>query len=159
LERFPGTIFVIARGGERRKIYEDMVKSMGIADSVKFVGDIQFAKMPLYLSSADIYVSTSISDSGIAAATAEAMASGLPVISTEVGDIRIWLEDGKNGFIIQKGDVKSLAERIIYLLSDDQKRIAIGKEARHTIEERQDYYKEMAKMENIYQELAKGARK
>lgn len=159
LERFPGTVFVMARGGDRRKIYEDMVKSMGIADSVKFIGDIQFAKLPVYLASADVYVSTSVSDSGIAASTAEAMANGLPVISTEVGDIRIWVEEGKNGFVIQKGDEKKLADDLIDLLSDDQKRKAIGKEARRTIEERQDYYKEMAKMENIYQELAKGAKK
>ena len=159
LEKFPGTVFVMARGGDRRKIYEDSVKSMGIEDSVKFIGDIQFAKLPVYLASSDIYVSTSVSDSGIAASTAEAMANGLSVISTEVGDIHVWIEEGKNGFIIQKGDSKKLAENILYLLSDDKKRLSIGKEARRTIEERQDYYKEMAKMENIYQELAKGARK
>lgn len=132
---------------------------MGIESSVKFIGDIQFAKLPLYLASADIYVSTSISDSGISASTAEAMATGLPVISTEVGDIRIWIEDGKNGFVISKGDSKALAEDLLFLLDDENRRKLIGQEAHSTIEQRQDYYKEMAKMENIYRELAKEAKK
>jgi len=159
LEKHPGTIFVMAREQEERKKYEEMAKTMGISDSIKFIGNIQFAKLPVYLASADIYVSTSISDSGIAASTAEAMACGTPVISTEVGDIRIWVEDGKNGLIFQKGDSKALADHMLFLLSDDEKRRAMGAESRRIIEEKQDYYKEMAKVENIYKELSRGKKK
>jgi glycosyltransferase involved in cell wall biosynthesis len=153
IEKAPDTVFLMAREGERRKIYEDMVKSFGVADSVKFIGNISADDLPSYLASSDVYVSTSISDSGISASTAEAMANGTPVISTDVGDARYWIEDGRNGFVIPKGDSRALSEKILYLISNDGMRKSIGREARITIETRQDYYKEMRKVEQLYESM------
>lgn len=155
VERFPGTIFVMARESDRRKAFEEMAASLGIADSIKFVGNIAFEELPKFTASADIYVSNSLSDSGISASTAEAMACGLAVISTNIGDASYWIEDGKNGFLIEKGDSKALSEKMIYLLSNEGARKSFGAEAKKTIEERQDYYKEMGKVERIYESLAK----
>lgn len=79
---------------------------------------------------------------------------GLPVIITEVGDNRKWVEGGDvNGFIVPLKDPKTLAERIIYLLENEDDRMKFGMRNRKIIEERNDYYKEMEKMENIYKEL------
>ena len=158
LEKYPDTIFLMARESERRKIYEEMVDSMGIGNSVKFIGHVPADDLPVFLASADIYVSPSLSDSGISASTAEAMASGISVISTDVGDISHWIENGKNGFIIPKGDSRALSEKIIYLISNDEVRKSMGKEARIMIETRQDYYKEMGKVEQLYETLVKEAR-
>lgn len=158
LEKYPETIFLMAQEGERRKIYEEMVSSMGIGDSVKFIGNIPADDLPVFLASAEVYVSTSLSDSGISASTVEAMASGTAVISTDVGDISYWIENGKNGFIIPKGDSSALSEKIIYLLSNDAIRRSMGKEGRITIETRQDYYKEMRKVEQLYESMIKGAK-
>jgi glycosyltransferase involved in cell wall biosynthesis len=101
----------------------------------------------------DVYVSTSLSDAGIAASTAEAMACGLPVIVTDVADNRDWVEDGDNGFVIPVKSPKLLAEKIIYLLKNENIRKKFGKSGRKIIEERNNYYKEMEKMENIYEKL------
>ena len=157
LEKYPDTVFIMAREGERRKVYEEMAGSMGIVDSVKFIGNISADELPTYLSSADVYVSTSISDSGISASTAEAMAGGTAVVSTDVGDASYWIEDGKNGMIVPKGDYKALSEKILYLISNDGMRESMGREARITIETRQDYYKEMAKVESLYESLIRKA--
>jgi glycosyltransferase involved in cell wall biosynthesis len=126
---------------------------MGIQDAVAFIGNIPSNDIPSYLASSDIYVSTSTSDSGIAASTAEAMACGVPVISTDVADIRIWVLDGKNGYVIPKGDGHALSSRINALLSDPAAWRLMGQEARRTIVERQDYRTEMAKMGSIYMRL------
>jgi glycosyltransferase involved in cell wall biosynthesis len=155
LEKQPDTVFIMAREGEGRKPYEEIVKSLGIADSVKFIGNISADDLPAYLSSADVYVSTSISDSGISASTAEAMANGAAVISTDVGDASYWIDDGKNGMIIPKGDSRALSEKILYLISNDGVRKSMGREARITIETRQDYYKEMGRVEALYESLIK----
>lgn len=155
VEKFPGTIFVMARDSDRRKIFEDMAASLGVADSVKFVGNLPFEELPKYMASADIYVSNSLSDSGISASTAEAMASGTAVISTDVADASYWIDNGRSGFLIAKGDSKALSEKMISLLADDNLRKAVGREARKTIEERQDYFKEMGKVERIYESLVK----
>ena len=101
----------------------------------------------------DVYVSTSLSDAGIAASTAEAMACGLPVIVTDVADNKKWIDNGVNGFVVPVKDPKSLAEKIIYLLQNEDIRKKFGKINRKIIEERNNYYKEMEKMEDIYKEL------
>jgi glycosyltransferase involved in cell wall biosynthesis len=61
---------------------------LNVDDFVQFLGRIPHEAMPDLLTQADIYVSTSLSDAGISASTAEAMACGLPVIVTDTGENR-----------------------------------------------------------------------
>ena len=159
LKEFPEAKFVIAGEGSQKVKLKELAKSLGALDSVKFVGGIPNDELPRYLASADIYVSTSLSDAGLAASTAEAMACGLPVIITDFGDNKKWVEDGINGFIIPLKDPKSLAEKIIYLLKNEDVRKEFGKRNRKIIEERNNYYKEMKKMENIYEQLIREHKK
>jgi glycosyltransferase involved in cell wall biosynthesis len=153
LKETPKTKFVIAGKGSEEKKLKELAKSLGVEDNVKFVGFIRNDELPQYLNTVDVYVSTSLSDAGIAASTAEAMACGLPVVITDVADNRKWVEDGVNGFLVPIKDPKSLAERIIYLLRNEDVRKRFGKINREIIEERNNYYKEMEKMEDIYKEL------
>jgi glycosyltransferase involved in cell wall biosynthesis len=153
LKAHPHTLFVMAREGEGRKETEETVRSLGIQDSFAFIGNIPAELIPAHLASSDVYVSTSLSDSGIAASTAEAMSSGAAVVSTEVGDIRIWIKDGVNGFVVPKSDSEALASRISELLGNDELRRSVGAEARKTVLERQDYNKEMGKVELLYTKL------
>lgn len=155
LKNIPEAKFLIVGKGSQEKELNSLAKLLGILDSVKFVGAIPNDELPRYITSADIYVSTSLSDAGLAASTAEAMACGLPVIITDFGDNKKWVEDGVNGFIIPLKDPKSLAEKIIYLLKNEDVRKEFGRKNRKIIEEKNDYYKEMGKMEEIYKELIK----
>jgi len=107
------------------------------------------------LNNADIYVSTSLSDSGLAASTAEAMASGLPVIVSDSGDNRQWVDDNKGGFVIPLKSPEILAEKIIYLLKNKTLLKSFGEYNRKIIEERNNYHKEMGKMEKLYEEITK----
>jgi len=153
LEEIPESKFVIAGKGSEEERLKELTKSLGISESVKFVGFIPNDKLPQYLTTMDVYVSTSLSDAGIAASTAEAMACGLPVIVTDVADNKKWIDNGVNGFVVPVKDPKSLAEKIIYLLQNEDIRKKFGKINRKIIEERNNYYKEMKKMEDIYKEL------
>jgi glycosyltransferase involved in cell wall biosynthesis len=145
--------FVIAGKGSEENRLRELATSLGVLDSVKFVGFILNDEMPQYLNAMDAYVSTSLSDAGIAASTAEAMACGLPVIVTDVADNRKWVEDEVNGFVIPTKDPKILAEKIIYLLKNEDVRRKFGKVSRKIIEERNNYYREMEKMEDLYKKL------
>ncbi|NQE46637.1 Trehalose synthase [ANME-1 cluster archaeon GoMg2] len=153
LKEVPEAKFVIAGKGSEEICLKDLANSLGILDSVKFVGLIPNNELPQYLSSMDIYVSTSLSDAGLSASTAEAMACGLPAVITDFGDNRKWVEDGVSGFIVPLKDPKALAEKIIYLLKHEDVRTEFGIRNRKIIEDRNNYYKEMGKMENIYIEL------
>lgn len=142
--------FVLVGTGPLEESLKKLAGELGIMDSVRFVGRIPNEELQAYLNSADIYVSTALSDAGIAASTAEAMACELPVVVTDSGENVKWVKDGEGGFIVPVKSPEILAERIIYLIKNEQLRAAFGKVNRKVIEERNDYYKEMAKMEEVY---------
>jgi glycosyltransferase involved in cell wall biosynthesis len=153
LKGIPETKFVIAGKGSEEKRLRKLATSLGVSESVKFVGFIPNDELPQYLTASDVYVSTSPCDAGIAASTAEAMACGLPVIVTDVAENKKWVEDGVNGFVVPIKDPKSLAEKIICLLENETVRRRFGKISRKIIEEKNNYYIEMEKMEDIYKKL------
>ena len=153
LREAPQAKFIIAGDGGQRQYLESLARTLGVYSSARFVGRIANDDLPQYLNSADIYVSTSLSDAGIAASTAEAMACGLPVVITDFGDNRKWVEDGINGCVVPMRAPESLASRIIYLLQHEEARQPLGRAARETIEERNNREKEMGKVERIYEEM------
>ncbi len=151
----PQARFVIAGGGEQRDQLEKLACSLGVSERVLFVGPIPAGDLPRYLASADVYVSTSLSDAGLAASTAEAMACGLPVVITDFGDNREWVQDGAGGFLIPLQNPAALAEKVVHLLQNQDLRTRWGQINRGVIQERNSYHQEMAKVERIYTQLAK----
>lgn len=95
-----------------------------------------------------------MSDAGIASSTAEAMACGIPVIVTNSGENSKWIESGENGYLVKTGDYKDLADKIIHLLENKEKRHALGVKSRKLILEQNDYKTEMKKMHNLYYKIA-----
>ncbi len=101
LKIFPKAKFIIAGAvedvGDMKKNYLDhligLSKNLGVIDSIRFVGKIPHDQLPYYLTASNVYVSTSLSDGGIALCTVEAMACGLAPIVTDVGDNRKWIKD------------------------------------------------------------------
>jgi glycosyltransferase involved in cell wall biosynthesis len=156
IKQIPETKLIIAAEGEQRDYLENLAGALGISSVVRFVGQIVHDELPKYLASADVYVSTSLSDGGIAVSTLEAMASGLPVVATNCGDIKKWITDGENGFIVPVKAPETIAAKIIYLLETEDTRVKFGRLAREIVENRADYEKEMLKAEKLYQQLIDG---
>jgi glycosyltransferase involved in cell wall biosynthesis len=152
LKEVPEAKFIIAGRGSQEIQLKELARSLGIAESIRFAGFIPNEEIPQYLASSDIYVSTSSSDAGLSAATAEAMACGLPVVVTDFGDNRRWVKDGENGFVVPLKEPKALAESITYLLKNEGARMEFGRKNREIIEEKNDYFREMQKIEGIYKE-------
>jgi glycosyltransferase involved in cell wall biosynthesis len=146
-------VVMIIGSGPQMNMLEKKARDLSIPDYVKFYGRVPNEDLPDYLVSADIYVSTSLSDAGIAVSTAEAMACGLPVISTEGGDNAEWIEDGVNGFLIPKHSPGALAEKILLLAQNPEMRKDFGIKNRRIIELRFNNSHEMMKILKIYQEL------
>ncbi len=153
LSQVPDTKFVITGEGSQRDYLKDLAKSLGIQENVRFVGWIAHDELPKYLASADIYVSTSLSDSGASISLLEAVACGLPAIVTDVGDVKRWVRDGENGFIVPVKSPELLAEKIAYLLRSEHLRKKVGKANRVLVEEKASYEKEMGRVERLYEEL------
>ena len=152
LSRVPDAAFIVVGGGSESDRLQTLATSLGIPDSVRFVGPVPNSQLPTYLCSADVYVSTALSDAGIAASTAEAMACGLPVVISDFGDNREWVHNG-GGYLFPCGDHEALAERLVSVLTDTQMKASAAKVNRETVLERCDRDTEMARMEQHYREL------
>jgi len=153
LKEVPKTYLIIAGEGSQEKELRKLAGDLIITKNIRFIGWIPNEELPKYLRAADVYVSTSLSDGGIAASTAEAMACGLPVIITDVADNKKWVRDGENGFVIPIKNPKILAERIIYFFKNKNIGKKFGEVNRKIIEEKNSYYKEMEKVEETYTRL------
>lgn len=156
IKEVPNAAFVIAGTGSQEGYLKTLAESLGISKNIRFIGKYSNDDLPHYLLGADIYVSTSLYDAGIAASTAEAMACGLPVVITNSGENDKWIEDGENGFIVPVSSPKVLAEKTIVLLKNNDLRRKFGDNGRKIIEEKNNYYREMEKMEEFYRELING---
>lgn len=153
LKAFPKAQFLIAGTGSEDARLMSLSESLGITRNVKFIGRYPNNELPQYLNAVDIYVSTSLSDAGIAASTAEAMACGVPVVITDSGENSKWVADGEDGFVVPVQSPDILAERIVRLLHDGMLRKQFGERGSAIISKRNDYYKEMEKTENLYRDI------
>ncbi len=152
LGQVPEAKFIIGGDGEQRGYLQDLANSLGVSDSIRFVGWIPHNELPKYLASSDVYVSTSLSDS-TSLSLQEAMACELAPVVTDIPANQEWITDGENSFVVPINDTHMLAEKIVYLLKNKEARERFGKAGRKIIKERAEYEKEMGKMEKIYQGL------
>jgi glycosyltransferase involved in cell wall biosynthesis len=149
LEQIPEVKFIIAGEGVQKNYLKDLAMSLDVLDSISFVGHLPHDQIPSYLASADVYVSTSLSD-GTSTSLIEAMSCGLTPVVTNVGDIEKWIANGETGFVIPVKRPDLLAEKIVYLLNNEELRDKMGKANRRLVEEKADYEKEWKKVENTY---------
>jgi len=146
------TYFLIVGGGTLKHQLEELARKLGVAENVKFAGSVSNKEMPKFLEASDILVSSSLSDTR-SVSVLEAMACGIPVVVTDLEGNRECVKEGVNGFVFPKGDFKALAEKIIYLLRDEDTRRKFGVVNRGYVEKEGNYEKEMKKMEKLYNEL------
>ena len=110
----------------KRHIIE-LVELLGLTGRVVFAGYRD--DLPVVLSTLDIFVLPSWSE-GFGRANLEAMAAGLPIVSTNVGGIPEVVVDGESGILVPPHDPTALAEAIIRLAEDKNLRKKIGEAGR-----------------------------
>lgn len=116
--------FTLTGGENTQKALNDALEP-NFTPWVSFQGWISDAeKLELYQTS-DLLLLPSYEE-GLPYVLIEAMAYGLPIITTPVGGIPEVIKDGINGFLINPGDYESLANRIIYLSQNEQLRLSMG---------------------------------
>ena len=153
LSKYPYVNFLLIGQGSQEKELKDLVKELKIESSVFFPGFISNVDLPQLLNSSDIYVSTSLSDAGIAASTAEAMACGVPVVITDTGENREWIKNGETGYLIPPSDPFKLAEAIQNMILKPKEIKKVGLAGRKMIFDHNDYRTEMSKVDRLYKLL------
>jgi glycosyltransferase involved in cell wall biosynthesis len=113
--QFPELLYLIVGGpspeGNNRKQLEQQIEALGLRDCVRFMGAVKPDDLPPLLSAADVFV-LATSNEGWANVFLEAMACGLPVVTTDVGGNREVVSDATLGIIMPFGDQNALAEAI-----------------------------------------------
>jgi glycosyltransferase involved in cell wall biosynthesis len=127
----PQLRMLIAGDGPLRAALHEMAVTLGFnRDEVEFAGHIDDMR-DLYRS-ADVFLLTSDYE-GTPNVVLEAMASGLPVIATRVGDVPHLITDGVTGFLADPNDEDRIAETLARLVSDPALRDGVGRAAREHI--------------------------
>lgn len=110
----------------------------GISEFIEFLGAVSLSERIAFFQKADIFVLPTYAEA-MPMSVIEAMAAGLPVVTTPVGGIPEIIEDGETGLLFPPGDANALAEKISFLLNNKDARIEIGKKARQKARAEMDF--------------------
>ena len=144
-QKLPARLIMVGDGPER-EIADQLCKDLGIKSKVLFLGNT--SDIDRILCFTDLFLLPSASESfGLSAL--EAMAAGVPVVSSNTGGLPEVNEEGISGYLCPIGDVKSMAEKAIYIL-EDKTRLAQFKQNARKVAERCDEEKIGPMYEALY---------
>jgi glycosyltransferase involved in cell wall biosynthesis len=143
------SVLMIGDGRLRERLgkYSD---EKGLARKVRFLG--QRLDIPELLAVTDIFVLSSLSE-GMPYSIMEAMASGLPIVSTDVGGISELVNDGETGFLVPPRAPQSLAEKLHILMCDKELGKTMGMKGRMRIKNNFTFESMVRKTELLYESL------
>jgi glycosyltransferase involved in cell wall biosynthesis len=126
--------------------------------NAKFTGFVPYEDLKALYSACDMFVLPSFEE-GQGVVLLEAMASGKPLIGSNVGGIPMQIKDGWNGFLVEPGNEKQLAEKIGYLIENEEERAIMGKNSRKLAKEEFDWEKIAERYLKIYEVISHGSPK
>jgi glycosyltransferase involved in cell wall biosynthesis len=140
--------FLIMGGGSRTPVLKRLAHRQGISNKIVFTGRVNREKILEYLQVSDVYVSTSLSD-GTSASLLEAMACALPAIVTDIPGNEEWIVNGSNGLLFPVKDSKTLAEKIVTVLKNEDFRKSLGMKAYETVVKKADWQRNSKLLESV----------
>lgn len=144
-KKYNDVALLIAGGGR-----EDIKNLLSVSEDI-FITGLKDDLVPYY-QAMDVYVLTSLSETA-SLTTMEAMASGVPVITTPVGLLKEYVDEGKNGFFTPKKNSYKLFQKIEYLKNNPVARASLGKNARKTIIENYSWEKTVKCLKEVIDSL------
>jgi glycosyltransferase involved in cell wall biosynthesis len=138
-----------------KRAAEQLIRDFDLAEYVQFVGPVESDRKESLLALADIFVLPSRNE-GQPYAILEALAAGLPIISSSVGCIPETVREGVEGFLVEPRDIESLAKRMELLIRDEILRESMGLAARRRFLEKYTYEQFSSRMRSIFAEALAG---
>src|SRR3989304_7082406 len=146
---YKSVYFIIAGEGPERNRMEMICKEKGIEKEVRFTGHINEKNLLKVYSCADIFVLPTYSEA-MPMVILEALAAGLPIITTPIGAIPDIIKDGIKGFLIEPNSPKQLVEKILFLLHNEETKKRIGEANIQLAKEEYDVKVILNKLEQLY---------
>jgi glycosyltransferase involved in cell wall biosynthesis len=142
---------LVVGGGDMFGDYVARAAQAGLGERVHFVGAQPHEQLPALMNAGDFFVLATQPPESFGLVITEAMASGLPVIASNIPGVRTVVDDGKTGVLVPPGDVEALAAALTRLatMSDDERR-ALGTAARQAASDRYAWPRVIDKLETVY---------
>ena len=153
-KKLPETIKVWMCGDEDVTGVRHRVEELGLQNRIEHVGWIAGAEREECLSRAMLHVLPSYRE-GLPMSILETMGQGIPNISTRIASIPEVIQDGENGFLITPGDVETLQDRILKLVSEDRLRREFSEKGARLIRESFSLKASIDRLEHFYEEICK----
>jgi glycosyltransferase involved in cell wall biosynthesis len=153
--RYPEMKVIIGGEGPAKARYQRMALDLGLSKNVIFAGHIPEDKVADYYNRTRIFVLPSLDPAleGFGIVALEAMASGRPVVTTDVPGVAPDLERERAGIVVGRHDDRSLADAILYLLDHDDERRQMGLRGRRLALDRYQWAGVAERFETQYREL------
>jgi glycosyltransferase involved in cell wall biosynthesis len=140
VKRFPKAKFIISGKGQSDEMHKltAHAERLGVKNKIIFTGYYPDKKLPKLYQAADVFAFSTFYEHH-PFAVLEALATGLPVVTTTVGGIPETIDSGKNGFLVEPFDPKAFSEKILYLLEHPSFAAEMGAQSRKTIVDQYDW--------------------
>jgi len=148
---FPDLFHVFAGTGNVQR-YQEKASQLGVSDRVIFAGFVDEPQMVYNASTFSVF--PGITGEGISGILREAMACGLPVITSDVGGNTELIRHGVNGLVVPTGDPKALAQAIRTLLKNPGYARILAMKGRHEVTSYHFSQMRVRKIFNLYQRIA-----
>lgn len=146
----PDAAFVLAGEGELIRPMQELAKELGLQGHVFFLGRCE--RISELLAVSDVCVLSSTAE-GFSNVILEYMGAGRPVVATDVGGAREAIREGLTGFVVPPRNPETMAKRIMELLSDSSRAIAMGEAGRRIVEDEFSCGEQLRRTEELYERL------
>ncbi len=146
---------LIGGDGPERNAWEKLTQVRNLTHKIKFIGNVADEELPQFFASGDIFVlPANARAESFGIVLQEAMASGLPCVTTELGTGTSWLvRDGESGFVVPPKNPTALAEAIQKLVVNPNLRQQMGQAGRKRAVWEFSLEKMVAKTDAVYQKV------
>lgn len=148
--RYPNTFGLIVGDGPSYEEINRQVKEYGLSESISLCG-LRYDMDSVY-KQIDYLVIPSLTE-GLPYVLLEAMAFGIPVVATSVGDIPKLIDDGKTGYTVNPGDSDQLADKMALLMEDPIVAEHMAKRAKMVVETTYSAQQMIYQTEQMYQKI------
>ncbi len=130
----PAVQFLVAGEGSSLDAMEHLASNLHVKDRVRFLGRISQENLPKVYAACDFFVLPSVSRlEAFGIVALEAMATGKPVVVTDIPGVREVIEDGREGLLAEPVNPEDLAEKMRHLVTDPDLRREMGRRAREKV--------------------------
>jgi len=153
--KYPDVQYLVVGDGEYSEAIQFAAYQHGLLQRgcVQFLGLISRGKIPDYLQLADIMIHGALEE-GFCNAVIEAQAMELPVVCSDAGGLPENIANSVTGFVVQRRDAQAMANKIIYLIENEEERILMGKAGRIRALQRFDLIKQKQAFTEMYLEVS-----